>query len=364
MGTRGVPTTASGSGTLVPALSHDGRVMAKTVGLTELAESGTHLDELVEPGRPLLIVDLTDADWSVVEAAASVLDQVASIVIGVSQEPLPDDARPLVDRMTTVFASGGSGPAWVDADPRVIGEIERIVYGSPNAAVVLDQVLRLGSQMAAEDGVVLESLAYSMLLGGDEFARWRQRVPRGDVATHGVPVVIERHGATLRIVLNRPERRNAFGHAMRDALLEGLTVARVDPSIDEVELAGAGPAFCSGGDLDEFGIAHDVAAAHRIRIRANAGLAVHRLRHRVTAHLHGACIGAGIEVPAFARTVLAREGTWFQLPELKMGLIPGAGGTVSISRRIGRWRTAYLALSGRRLDLDTALAWGLVDGRE
>ncbi len=51
----------------------------------------------------------------------------------------------------------------------------------------------------------------------------------------------------------------------------------------------------------------------------------------------------------------------FGLPELSLGLIPGAGGTVSVTRRIGRWRTAYLVLSGRSIDADTALAWGLVD---
>jgi enoyl-CoA hydratase/carnithine racemase len=51
----------------------------------------------------------------------------------------------------------------------------------------------------------------------------------------------------------------------------------------------------------------------------------------------------------------------FGLPELSLGLIPGAGGTVSVTRRIGRWRTAYLVLSGRTIDADTALAWGLVD---
>jgi enoyl-CoA hydratase/carnithine racemase len=49
------------------------------------------------------------------------------------------------------------------------------------------------------------------------------------------------------------------------------------------------------------------------------------------------------------------------LPELSLGLIPGAGGTVSVTRRIGRWRTAYLVLSGRTVDPDTALRWGLVD---
>ena len=64
---------------------------------------------------------------------------------------------------------------------------------------------------------------------------------------------------------------------------------------------------------------------------------------------------------AFADRVVARPDTFVALPEVAMGLIPGAGGTVSLPRRIGRQRTAYLALSGRRLDVATAHAWGLVD---
>jgi enoyl-CoA hydratase/carnithine racemase len=59
--------------------------------------------------------------------------------------------------------------------------------------------------------------------------------------------------------------------------------------------------------------------------------------------------------------VRAHPDTVLGLPELSLGLIPGAGGTVSISRRIGRWRTAYLVLSGRTIDAPTALRWGLVD---
>ncbi len=77
--------------------------------------------------------------------------------------------------------------------------------------------------------------------------------------------------------------------------------------------------------------------------------------------VHGACVGAGVELPAFAARVVAREDATFELPELSMGLVPGAGGTVSLPRRIGRQRTAWLCLTGARIDARAALAWGLVD---
>jgi enoyl-CoA hydratase/carnithine racemase len=82
---------------------------------------------------------------------------------------------------------------------------------------------------------------------------------------------------------------------------------------------------------------------------------------RVTAHLHGACVGSGIELPAFAGLVVAAPSTRISLPEVRLGLVPGAGGTVSITRRMGRHRTARLALTGEVLDAATARRWGLVD---
>ena len=82
---------------------------------------------------------------------------------------------------------------------------------------------------------------------------------------------------------------------------------------------------------------------------------------RVTAHLHGACAGSGIELPAFASRVVADPSTIISLPEVSLGLVPGAGGTVSLPRRIGRHRTALLGLSGLPVSAGTARAWGLVD---
>ena len=77
--------------------------------------------------------------------------------------------------------------------------------------------------------------------------------------------------------------------------------------------------------------------------------------------VHGQVLGSGLEMAAFCGRIEAADDTVFGLPELSLGLIPGAGGTVSVTRRIGRWRTAYLVLSGHTIDPSVALAWGLVD---
>lgn len=128
-----------------------------------------------------------------------------------------------------------------------------------------------------------------------------------------------------------------------------------------MDLRGAGPAFCSGGDLDEFGTATDLTAAYLVRLERAPWRVIDAVRDRVTAHVHGACIGAGMEMAAFAGAVIAAPDTVFRLPEIDMGLVPGAGGTVSVPRRIGRWRAAWLMLTGLPLDARTALRWGLVD---
>ena len=88
---------------------------------------------------------------------------------------------------------------------------------------------------------------------------------------------------------------------------------------------------------------------------------IHALADKTTAYLHGACVGAGIEMTAFAGHVTAKEDATFTLPEVGFGLVPGAGGTVSIPRRIGRHRAGLLAISGWTIDAALARAWGLID---
>jgi enoyl-CoA hydratase/carnithine racemase len=148
---------------------------------------------------------------------------------------------------------------------------------------------------------------------------------------------------------------------MRDASCEALLVALADDSIERVELRGAGKSFCSGGDLDEFGSFPDPVTGHTVRLARSPGRLVSRLAPKVVSYLHGSCVGAGIELPSFGGRLVAAPDTVIVLPELTLGLVPGAGGTVSLPRRIGRHRTALLALAGLRLDAAAALAWGLVD---
>jgi enoyl-CoA hydratase/carnithine racemase len=128
-----------------------------------------------------------------------------------------------------------------------------------------------------------------------------------------------------------------------------------------VVVRGDGPAFCSGGDLDEFGTAPDPVTAHAVRLDRSIGAAIAAIADRVTVHLHGACFGSGIELPAFAGRVVAASSTMICLPELGLGLAPGAGGTVSLPRRIGRHATAWLAFSRIPVGPEQAMAWGLVD---
>jgi enoyl-CoA hydratase/carnithine racemase len=164
----------------------------------------------------------------------------------------------------------------------------------------------------------------------------------------------------LTVTLARPAVRNAVDAAMQQALTDAL-LAAAEPDVTEVVLAGDGPSFSTGGDLAEFGSLADPVSAHLLRLGRSPARALARVADRTTALVHGACYGAGVELPAFARRVIARPGTTFTLPEVAMGLVPGAGGTVSLPRRIGRQRTAWLAITGHALDATTARDWGLVD---
>lgn len=259
--------------------------------------------------------------------------------------------------------ASGAVDAVVGADEGDVTErLVAAVAANPHASRVLVDVLRVVPALGVAAGLVVESLAYSALLAGREFAAWlADQAPSRDRSFAAGPVRLGRAGPELRITLSRPENRNAFSAAMRDALFEALAFAAIDDSVGRVVLDADGPVFSSGGDLAEFGTAPDVVAAHDVRSRRSVGALLDRVSSRTTVHVQGACVGAGVELPAFAGHVVARSDATFRLPEVAMGLIPGAGGTVSITHRIGRQRTARLALLGEPIGAEEALSIGLVD---
>jgi enoyl-CoA hydratase/carnithine racemase len=317
---------------------------------------GSRWPEIPDIDEPMVVVDL-DARGIDVPLLTT------SVVVGVSRATEPPF---LAEGGVDVALSTRSHPPapWIpcaDVDQE-LEHLEARISRWPIAAVTLVQVLRSGPGVAVPAGLLIESLAYSMLQSGPEFQRWlSERPARPARPGEDEPVLIAREGPVLSITLNRPEVHNAYNALMRDRLYDALAIAAADPTLSEVRWVGSGPSFCSGGDLAEFGTFPDPSTAHLIRTTRSPAYLLSVLADRVRPHLHGFCVGSGIELPAFARSVTADPASTFQLPEMAMGLIPGAGGTVSISRRIGRSRTGWLVLSGRSLDSATAHEWGLID---
>lgn len=241
---------------------------------------------------------------------------------------------------------------------QTLATIER----NPVASTSLAVLLRGSVQLPVEHALAAESAVYSMLQAGSEAIAWRTAHERSlPPLSVGPAVLATREDDVLHITLNRPQRHNAFGRDLRDGLCEMLALAVSDDSISSVVLSGNGPSFCSGGDLGEFGTFGDPAGAHSTRLARSAARLMARLAPRMRVNLHGACIGAGIELAAFATEVVAHPDSSIALPEIGLGLVPGAGGTVSITRRIGRQRCAELALGGVPVSAATALGWGLID---
>jgi hypothetical protein len=302
-------------------------------------------------GEPIVLVDLDGG-------RAEVPALFPAVVVGFGSGGPIDFGVGADVALTTAV---GAPPPWVTVpDLDDAGRaLEKAVRACPTAAVMLAQLLRISAGRPADHGLAMESWSYSVLQGGPEFARWRAGRPVRNRPDPEPPVLVD-YGDEVSITLNRPHVRNAYNRAMRDALCEALSGAAADPSLS-VTIRGRGPAFCSGGDLDEFGSAPDPVTSNLVRTNRSPARLINLLSARVRVHVHGACVGSGIELPAFAGEVVAAADTVISLPEVAMGLIPGAGGTVSLPRRIGAGRTAWLALSGEAVDARTALDWGLVD---
>ena len=305
-------------------------------------------------------IDSVDFDRLVIDGIAAAAG-VPAVIVDVGDDPADDVGTALAALPVVAIALGAGGGSWDlaldDPDPALEG-----LQANPQASVVAAQTLRLGPRLRLGDALLAESLAYATLQAGAEHAGWlsgRGRRTRRDLDQPRIDVSDD--GSSVTVTLNRPRLLNLFDAAMRDELVDVLKALAAGADGRPVVITGAGGNFCAGGDPAEFGTVLDPATAHLIRSRANAAPWMAAIAGRATARIDGACVGAGIELAAFCATVTATERARFRLPELSMGLIPGAGGTVSIPARIGRQRTLAWLLTGTEIDAHEARRWGLID---
>ena len=311
--------------------------------------------------QPILVVQAGELQWPMSAAQA--------VVVGIDSV----GALPRVDPtgFDVLLTTAQDAPApWVtirSTDLRAhVDNLTDMVAAKAVAATTLCQVLRLTENLSIGEALAIESLAYSTLLAGHEFAVWlsRRLTTIDRLPTPDAEVKYARAGDHVTLTLANPANRNAMTARMRDSLYSELVSVLEDPTLPGVSIRAAGRCFSVGGMLSEFGTAPDPATAHVIRTLRSCAHLIARLGQRVDVLFSGACIGSGLELGAAAAYRAAKRDAYFELPELKMGLIPGAGGTVTVPRAIGRHRSAWMMLTGRRIDAKRALDWRLIHGIE
>jgi enoyl-CoA hydratase/carnithine racemase len=170
---------------------------------------------------------------------------------------------------------------------------------------------------------------------------------------------IEEHTAVL--TLNRPERMNALGVRIVDELLAALEEVEADTRVRALILSAAGErAFCSGVDLKERRALDEAGRWNHNRALNEAIARLARLQFPTIAAVGGLALGGGFELTLACDLRLAAEGASFGLPEVGLGIIPGAGGTQRLPRLVGPARAKELIFTARRIAAEEALSWGLV----
>jgi len=166
------------------------------------------------------------------------------------------------------------------------------------------------------------------------------------------------------ITLNRPARMNTLGGSMKPDLAHAFfTLARADARVRAVLITGAGErAFCAGADIQERALADIAAANYFVDQKATHDLFrnIEEFEKPVIAAINGVAAGGGLEIALCCDIRLAAAGARFGLPEIKLGVIPAAGGTQRLPRLIGEARAKALILTADMIDAETALRYGIV----
>ena len=165
-------------------------------------------------------------------------------------------------------------------------------------------------------------------------------------------IAIHVEDAVARVTLDRPDKRNAINDDMRSELTAAFAAFDADSSVRVVVLTGAGSAFCAGGDLS----ASAAPDPHRPRIVEP----LDQFSKPVIAAINGVAFGGGLELALACDLRIAATGARFALPEVRIGSLPGSGGTQRLPAVIGPSLAAQMILTGEPIDALRALAAGLV----
>jgi enoyl-CoA hydratase/carnithine racemase len=171
---------------------------------------------------------------------------------------------------------------------------------------------------------------------------------------------VQRDAGVARVFLDRPAKANALDSSLLERLAAALESLASEAQLRVVVLGGHGSSFCGGADVGELRSLDPATARHFIGRVHRACAAARRLPVPVVARLHGAVIGAGLELAAACDLRIAAQGTRFAMPEVRLG-IPSVVEAALLPRLLGSGRAAWLVLTGETIDARRAAEWGLVE---
>jgi 2-(1,2-epoxy-1,2-dihydrophenyl)acetyl-CoA isomerase len=184
-----------------------------------------------------------------------------------------------------------------------------------------------------------------------------------DPARRYETVDLYRTGAAARVVLNRPERMNAWSNAVSRDLLEVLGDLAADDAVRAVMITGAGRAFCSGADLKEGSRSTGTLDTDSVLTRWYHPIVttIREMPKPVITAVNGPAAGAGASLALSADLVVAKESAYFLLAFVNIGLVPDAGSSLFIPARVGFARAAEMAMLGEPVPAPRAVDIGLIN---
>jgi len=170
---------------------------------------------------------------------------------------------------------------------------------------------------------------------------------------------IVRDASVATIFLNRPKQLNALSLALMDELVAALSELEADESVRAVVLTGSETAFAAGADIGNMAEATPVMMLQRDQFCKWDRIC--RFKKPLIAAVSGFALGGGCELAMLCDMIIASETAQFGQPEIKLGVMPGAGGTQRLTRAVGKVRAMEMVLTGRAISAKEALAAGLVN---